>query len=487
MKPRIRRLFTLRNLMIGVASAGILGGAGIVVWKQRATGLPHFATAQVHRQTLEVKLRAGGKVDSTKKTLIECELQRLSYSANGNRLSAGGASTILEVLPDGTNVHKDDIICRLDSSEYEELVRQQEIKVETARSEHRRAELDLLAAEAGLREYRDGLMAQTRQSFAGTVTLGKADLTKQEERLKWARAMAKIGYLPASKLGDEERSYLRLENSLATSIRDRDHFLNYGSPRDLATHESKVFNAKTNLDFQFQRLKRQEDRLQKFRDQVELCTIRAPHDGFLIHANDDDDDPRIDVGVVVRQKMDLFYLPDLSHMEVATLLHESILSRVKDGMPARVRVESLPNYVLEGRVVSIAPLPSYRSVPTSLDVMNYVGHIQLNGIPEGLLPGMSAEVEILTQSVPDALVIPSEALGYDSGREFCYVAGADFLERREVTVGETSENLLEVTAGLSEGEKVVLNPGEVADTVPEYLVRSGTADHHSESAESPTW
>jgi HlyD family secretion protein len=487
MKKRIGRFLTLRKLVIGATVAGMFGVAGVVVWKRNAPRLPHFATAHVHRQTLEVKLRAGGKVDSTKKTLIECELQRLSYSANGDRVSAGGASTILELLPDGSNVHKDDVICRLDSSEYEELVRQQEIKVETARSEHRRAELDLLAAEAGLLEYRDGLMAQTRQSFAGSITLAKADLQKQAERLKWARAMAEIGYMPSSKLGDEQRTYLRLETTLAGSIRDRDHFLHYGAPRVLATHESKVFNARTNLEFQAQRLKRQEERLEKFRDQVELCTIRAPHDGFLIHANEPDDDPRIDVGVIVRQKMDLFYLPDLSHMEVATLLHESILHRVKDGMPARVRVESLPQYVLEGHVASIAPLPSYRSVPTSLDVMNYVGHIRLNGIPEGLLPGMTAEVEILTDSVQDALVIPVEALGYDSGREFCYVARPDFLERREVKVGETSANLLEVTAGLSEGEEVILNPGEVAKMVPEYLVRSVPSDQHSEDSESPTW
>ena len=56
---------------------------------------------------------------------------------------------------------------------------------------------------------------------------------------------------------------------------------------------------------------------------MELCTIRAPHDGFVIYANDQRRDIRIEEGMYVRQKQDLMYLPDLNEMEVVDLIFTS--------------------------------------------------------------------------------------------------------------------------------------------------------------------
>ena len=106
------------------------------------------------------------------------------------------------------------------------------------------------------------------------------------------------------------------------------------------------------------------DRLEKLEKQVELCTIRAPHDGFVIYANDERRDIRIETGMWVRQKQDLLYLPDLTDMEVVTSLHESILREVARGMRARVVVEGLPNRRLEGHVTDIA-IPTFTGGRTS--------------------------------------------------------------------------------------------------------------------------
>ena len=95
-------------------------------------------------------------------------------------------------------------------------------------------------------------------------------------------------------------------------------------------------------------------------------------------------------------------------------------------------------------------------------------------------------MEILSNVIPNALVIPTEAVAFDSGHEYCYVARADSLERRDLTVGESSEDLLEVTAGLIEGEQVVLNPEKVMDVVPVSLVHSGVSKPYGESVDSPT-
>jgi len=89
-----------------------------------------------------------------------------------------------------------------------------------------------------------------------------------------------------------------------------------------------------------------------------------------------------------------------------------------------------------------------------------VGHIRLHTPLRGLMPGMTAEVEIKTEHTSGSLVVPSEAVVEEEGREFCYVARASGLERREVHLGQGTQALTEVTSGLAEGEEVVLDPNK---------------------------
>jgi HlyD family secretion protein len=60
--------------------------------------------------------------------------------------------------------------------------------------------------------------------------------------------------------------------------------------------------------------------------------------------------------------------------------------------------------------------------------------------------------------VPDALVIPVAAMTVLDRRQYCYVVGAGGLERRAIDIGHTTRDLVEVTSGLKEGERVVLRP-----------------------------
>ncbi len=77
---------------------------------------------------------------------------------------------------------------------------------------------------------------------------------------------------------------------------------------------------------------------------------------------------------------------------------------------------------------------------------------------------MTAEVEISTIHRPDVLTIPAEAMTVEDGLEVCYVTdGNNGLERREVKLGQTSQDRLEVTEGLNEGEQVVLDPSTSLD------------------------
>jgi HlyD family secretion protein len=131
-------------------------------------------------------------------------------------------------------------------------------------------------------------------------------------------------------------------------------------------------------------------------------------------------------------------------------------------MPARVRFEGLRgDEDLEGHVESVDSLPkrSFNNVPY------YPCRIALEVAPSGLLPGKSAKVEIRLGRCHDVLAVPSEAVSVDHDRHVCHVIGPSGLERRAITPGRSTPNLIEVVDGLKEGESVALNPTRVFDGI----------------------
>ncbi len=367
------------------------------------------------------------------------------------------------------------------------MVRQQLIKVEQARADKQKAQLDLDAAEIGLIEYRDGSLEQLRQDYREQVFLYEADIERQKDRIDWSQNMVKNGYLSEGQLILERENLKHAQINLERVRGESANLEKFSAPIQLRRLEAAVQKAQEELSYQTLRVRRREDQLEKFQKQVEFCTIRAPHDGMVIFANDDDDDERIELGTTVRQRMDLFYLPNLSRMEVQVTINETIVNRVDSGMPVRIRITALPRYILEGHITSVSPLPiTPRSWRASREIKNFLAKISIHNIPPDLLPGMTAEVEIVTAHHPNALVVPTTSVTIENGREVCYVPHKDGLERREVKVAPGTDNLLEVTAGLEDGEEVVLDPSRLSPEVPVVAETRLPSTKTPEAASSPS-
>ena len=87
-------------------------------------------------------------------------------------------------------------------------------------------------------------------------------------------------------------------------------------------------------------------------------------------------------------------------MEVVASLHESVLREVGRGMRAQVYIEGMANRRLEGHVVNIAQVPTFN---WRSDVRYFDGVVKLEDPPRGLLPGMTAQVEILVTELEGGL------------------------------------------------------------------------------------
>src|SRR5438067_2464451 len=107
----------------GVRWAGILGVAAVAggiaigwVWAHhRRPPSERYTITDVRRANLNPILTASGQVQSAKRTVIECQLENVTVGVRGQRLAAGGASVLLQAVPEGTLVKRGDVLAVLDS------------------------------------------------------------------------------------------------------------------------------------------------------------------------------------------------------------------------------------------------------------------------------------------------------------------------------------------------------------------------------------
>jgi HlyD family secretion protein len=438
------------GLAVGRPVVATLGGHGHLL-----ESIPRF---RVRRADVAGELLAAGRVASVQSTEIRCTLERLDLPGQGGALSSG-ASTILSLLPDGSTVGAGDVLCEMDASDYKELARRQEIVVEQARADHMQASLALEVAKIAVAAYREGEQSQVETDYKGRIALAQADLAREGDRVEWVSRMLEKGYASRAQLQSEKQTEERLRFGLQQSKLALENYTRFTAPKELLALRSQVIGAESTLGFQTVRLKREEDRLAHYRSLIDRCIVRAPHGGYLVHANRPGREPRVYEGAPVRERMPLFTLPDQSRLEVEVMLHETTVERVRTGMPATIHLEALPDEHLEGDLATIAPVPlSDRSAESGNDAVYFIGHIHLDVMPPKLRPGMTAAVTIATGLRQGVLAVPATAVGVEEGRKFCYVDHADSLERRAVKVNTASRDLVEVVEGLDEGEEVVLDP-----------------------------
>jgi RND family efflux transporter MFP subunit len=402
---------------------------------------------KVRRTDLETSVVAGGDLQATRETAVACQVEDITDS---------DGTLILTMVENGTSVKKGDELCRLDASELESLANEEEIDLNQARSARVQAQLTLETARLALREYQEGLVTQLTKEFQGRIALGRSDTQRLADRVGWTERMVAKGYASRAQLSTERQALAQAQHDLKTTEGEFNLFRHFQVEKEIVSLRGEVGIAEHNLQLESYRLKAMEDEMAYIRRQIDHCVVRAPHDGVAICARKPFQwRKRLEPGVRVYEHQELFKLPDLSRMEVVVSLHESMGPRVRTGMKAAVRVASLGERIIPGHVSTIAPLSEINWKEDDERLRHFVVRVQLDETPARLLPLMSAVVEIDTGRVNNSLVIPVAAMTVLKHQKICYVLGPNGIEPRVIATRHATMDLLEVTEGLEEGEKVV--------------------------------
>ncbi len=99
-------------------------------------------------------------------------------------------------------------------------------------------------------------------------------------------------------------------------------------------------------------------------------------------------------------------IADLTQMIVRTQINQVEISKIQLGQRAEITVDSYPNRIFEGKVSEISPSATQRNQQSQSAVITFEVDIEVIGSPQELLPGMSADVDIIVFEETDILQLP---------------------------------------------------------------------------------
>jgi membrane fusion protein, heavy metal efflux system len=206
-------------------------------------------------------------------------------------------------------------------------------------------------------------------------------------------------------------------------------------------------------------------------------SVPAPIDGVITER-------AANVGLNVDQATPLFTVVDLSTVWIIADVYEKDFSRVRVGNDATVTTSAYPGLSLRGRISYIDPQvnPETRTAKVRVEVPNPRGDLRL---------GMYADVVVTGAPGASVPVVPRSAVQNVGDRTVVYLANpkepGQFTER-EVRLGETAGEQVEVTAGLRPGDAVVTEGSFFVRAERERLGlrRAATAATGTSSGTSPT-
>lgn len=330
----------------------------------------------------------------------------------------------------------------------------------------------------------DGEAKQQLRSLQDDLQVAQEELLLAQDRIAGQRRLEARGFITPTELEAEELNLNKARNKMEQEETSLKLYIQYTFPKEaeekLSDYENAVMSyqrqVKENIAEQAQEAARYSSAERKYNlervkladvnEQIELATIKAQRPGLVVYGASDQNSMRfrsnsqeaIQEGATVRERQSILTIPDMREMAVKVNIHESAVQRVAVGQSVQVSVDAFPDEELSGVVTKVAVVADSANSFMNPDLKVYPTTIKIDGTHEWLRPGMSAEIEILVQSLEDVIYVPIQAVTYFDDKRVVYVSSRGRAERREIEVGTFSDSYIEIVAGLEEGEEVLLLP-----------------------------
>jgi RND family efflux transporter MFP subunit len=208
-----------------------------------------------------------------------------------------------------------------------------------------------------------------------------------------------------------------------------------------------------------------EARIQEAQQAVDNCVIRAPFDGIIVSKD-------AQVGEMVSPisagggftRTGIATLVDMNSNEIEVDVNEAFIARVEPGQPVTAVLDAYPDWQIPAKVRTVIPTADRQKATVKV-------RISFLKLDPRILPDMGIKVTFLGAepeekkgAVAPAALVPPGAVRNEDGKRIVFLVKDGHAERRAVTTGGTRGTDLEILAGLTAGDFVVVKgPANLKD------------------------
>jgi HlyD family secretion protein len=340
---------TMRWLVLLLA-LGLLAGAGWWWWTQWSKAdAVQYRTGKIERGPLQATVSASGAVNPVTQVSV------------GTQISG----QIKELLVDfNTEVKAGQLIALIDPETFEYRVRSAQADVDAARATVLTAQANVAASNA-------------------QVSRAKVDLIEAQRDLDRKQSLVQRQFIAQSE-ADRARALVNTSNESVKA-----------AEAQLAVTGAQVKSAQANVA-------QREATLAQARVDLQRTRITSPVDGIVIKRT-------IEKGQTVAaslQSPELFVIArNLRDMQVDASIDESDVGRIRNGQKASFTVDAFPGATFDGQVTQVR-----KAAQNVANVVTYTAVVAFSNSDGRLLPGMTANVRVVTEARESVLKVPNAAL-----------------------------------------------------------------------------
>jgi HlyD family secretion protein len=407
-KERILELWIRRKpLMITVL---VLAACGVVLGAVRlGKRSPTLPTYQVKREEFLDSLQFHGEVKALRSVSITAPTE-------------AGDLRIVKLAEDGKAVKPGDVVVEFDKTKTEQDLAQDKSTLKSAE-----ATIDQARAQARLAEEEDktNVLKASYDVEAAKLEASKQEIISKiegdEKKLALADAEQKLHEAEAKQKSDESLNRATIESAVEAS-------------------------AKAKFD-----VARAEHALQQM-------SLLAPSGGTLNILQHWEGMGRtaFHTGDQAWPGAPIAELPDASSLRVTARVDETERGRLALHQPVTVQLNAIPDRQFTGRIDQISAIASMDYSGGWPFPRNFTLEIVLDQTDSRFKPGITGQITVVVDRVPDAITIPAQALFQKSGQNIAYVWQGSQFEERDVEVGRRSSDKIMIVNGLRSGDQVAL-------------------------------
>jgi len=415
MMRRFRQL-SARDKIVVVAvillvASGVLFGA--VRLGRRAPTVP---TIEVKRGEFLDSLQFRGEVKALKSVTISAPAE-------------AGDLQIIKISPEGTVVKPGDVVVEFDKTKTEQDLAQFKSALTSAEAEIGQAKAQARLAE----EQNKTTVLKARYD----VETAKLEASKQEIVSRIEGEEAKL------KLADAEQKLRETETKQKS-----DEALNK------ATIESKV-QASKKAQYDVTRADRALGQMRQRAPSAGTISLLQHWGGsgmVMFRPGD-----RVWPGAAIAE------LPDASTLRFTARVDETERGRLALSQPVTVQLNAIPERQFTGHIEQIGAIASLDFNSGWPITRNFILEVGLDQSDPRFKPGITGDVTVVVDKVPNAIILPAQALFQKSGQNVAYVWHGEEFEERAIEISRRSSDKILVAKGVSAGDKVALRDPTVKE------------------------